>query len=244
MEAVQQLQQCVSVFLELGELIRSERRDEDLRTFYRGRTDISEAILALNTVLTGSRRWSVGRLVRARRHDGKLDLALVVELVQGVSEADNEQDQTVHARICWLRPRSHRELVSRGFLVPFEQLLLADGTWEAEEQKALEKATHAWVMGFQGFLQKSELLSFTGGSLECDDKKWGRRTVVRSTLAVCPCSSEPIGHTTSGADQSEEAGEEPIPLLDQMDQSAAIGAWERHTRGFGSKMLLKMGYHG
>lgn len=239
---VAQLQQCVAVFLELGELIGAERDEAKLRSYYRGRLEISEAILALDE-LALSGRWSAGRVARIRRYDGRLDLAVVVDLVQGVYEAaEGVDEQEVHGRVCWLRPRNRRELTSSGFLVPFRQLLPVKSDWRDQEWRALDPGAHAWVMGSHGYLEKTELISIFGDRIQCDDRRYGQRTIFTTTLTVCPDSSTPTEKVIADVVAEDRVDEEAFLESKTIDKAARIASWESYTRGFGSRMLLKMGY--
>ena len=247
---VAQLQQCVAVFLQLGELIAAEREEARLQTYYRGRLDIAEAALSLDALQAASGRWSAGRVARVRRHDGSLDLALVVDLVRGVFEiSGGEDDQEVHARVCWLRPRCRRELTSTGFLVPFIQLLSANTDWEDQERRTLDRVIHAWVLGVNGFFERTEIVSVLGDRMQCDDRRHGPRTVSVKPLTICPDCSTRTPSENILADENvvdiavdDTVDEEAILAFRQIDKSARIASWETHTRGFGSRMLLKMGY--
>ena len=168
-EIESQLLLCLNAYAQLMDRLRtlsssSSSTEEDTNTRHallEGRLSLCKALFSLSQIFTGlqddaGRGWRAGYLCWIRRHDGSLDLALVLEILhshnfngddsrnrQHEANDDDEESGIISGRVCWIRPRNRYELHSSGFIVEVNQLIptnddLFSQEWALVTKNALE----------------------------------------------------------------------------------------------------------
>lgn len=264
------LSQCLDTYIKLIELLKNEHNPITLTTYSNHRIQSAQSFITLHqhrhqndevnqNKIISVPKWQAGYICRLRRVDGCLDIALIIEIIERVystNSSDHDVESESAARLVWLRPRNWHELTSNGFLIHIDQMvsyvdpinydpIMGEPNSEGKERETV------WVLDHTvGYLRSCTLISRT------------REYILYSTTSE-PNVVESLELTSSllffhshtcntriNTNQSTHAlpAIEPDNLasnsesFDMIDKSLKIGAWEKHTKGFGSRMLQRMGY--
>lgn len=245
----EQVDSCVASFLQLQSLLRQEIEPVAKAAYLDGKLSITRALVALYSLKTCSEKsWNVGDVCSVRRYDGALDLALLCEILEGVFPNSHECDDDTTApltsyRLCWLRPRSEHELLSTGFLVNAEQLRSSDLV--VREKSLLQEASHVWVYDASiGYFTKHELMQVVDyATLELYTPSGEvKKLSTDDSLLLCPAMDTQQSPLIPPSEESSAVPETSQSSDALRGPPEKLAAWEQHTRGFGSKMLERMGY--
>lgn len=261
-----QLGMCCSTYIQLcTHLSTPETGQSSTHALLDSKADILKLIATLNVLrssATNSSECYVGSIVLAPRlFDRTMGLALV-------DRVDMDPETGQHCCVRWIRPRSTFEMKCLANNIPTEllqdagllQLLSpsdhhqyasgeavlaqnAEGLWQQASVKTVSYTTNNEM--------QVEVQFASGRSVSMLGSPW---TLVPLSVGPAECSStecsdselEDDGCVTLPASRFEHLNQTVNSSVQGLGELIKIGhrlgAWERHTRGIGGKLLAKMGY--